>query len=467
MTLQEMAQYTGADYWKGSIDTAIRGVAVDSRAVLPGDVFFAMVGAEMDGHTFIPHALNKGAAAVVVSRPPDDLHIPPDVPVIVVQNTLYALWNLARNYRRLMGPTVVGITGSVGKTTTKDMTAAVLEKAFSVLKNEGNLNTEVGLPMTILKLEDHHRIAVLEMGMRGMGQIAELAAVAEPTVGIITNIGETHIELLGSIENIAKAKGELLEALPDDGVAILNGDDPWCRRLAENLNCKIYFFSARGEGDVNASNVRNDKDQGFTFTVAAEERHFDVHVQLPGLHNLDNALAAVTTGLVFGVEPEAIADGLAAFKPSKMRMDIIRRNDFTIINDTYNASPRSLAAALDVLVDMKNQGRMVAVLGDMLELGILEESGHREVGGKVAAAGVDFLLTVGKRAAVIAAAAEEAGMDPEKIMTCTDNGEAERLLRQKILPGDTVLVKGSRGMKMEEIVSVLTNIPPLVNEGGE
>jgi UDP-N-acetylmuramoyl-tripeptide--D-alanyl-D-alanine ligase len=466
MTFREMTQDLEINCWQGNGDTIIHGIVVDSRCVQPGDLFIAMVGASMDGHTFIPHALKKGAAGLIVNRSPDDMRLPPDVPVMFVENTHQALWDLAKAYRKKMNPTVIGITGSVGKTTTKDMTAAVLETKFSVLKTKGNLNTEVGLPLTLFQLEEHHQVAVLEMGMRGEGQISQLASIAEPTIGIITNIGETHIELLGSIENIAKAKGELLDALPEDGVAILNGDDPWCRKLAENLRCRIYFFSAQGEGDVNAEEVINLKDQGFSFFAVSGERRFPVHVRVPGLHNLENALAAVTTGLVFGADPENISRGLALFESSKMRMDIIRREDFIIINDAYNASPRSMAAALEVLADMKDKGRTVAVLGDMLELGSREEAGHREVGEKVAAAGLDLLISVGKRGRLIGEAAGEAGMKPDKINICNDNEEALSVLREQLQQGDVILVKGSRGMAMEEIVTALENTPSL-SKGGD
>ncbi len=466
MMIRDIARALEPLYWQGEGDTLITGVAVDSRAVNPGNLFFAMIGTEMDGHTFIPHALRKGAAGLVISRSPGELYLPPDIPYICVSDTQQALWDLARIYRRMIAPTVIGITGSVGKTTTKDMTAAVLGTQFSVLKTEGNLNTEVGLPLTIFQLEEHHQIAVLEMGMRGPGQIAQLAAVAEPTIGLITNIGETHIEILGSIENIAKAKGELLDALPEDGVAILNGDDPWCRKLAENLQSRVYFFSARGEGDVNAEDIANLRDQGFSFTVVSGERRFLVHVSQPGLHNLENALAAVTTGLVFGIEPENISRGLSNFQASKMRMHFVRREDFTLINDAYNASPRSVAGALEVLQDAGRSGRTIAVLGDMLELGVREEAGHAEVGQKVAETKVDLLITVGERARGIGQAAAASGLPHDSIWYCSSNGEALGILKEQLLYGDTILVKGSRGMLMEEIADALTNIPPLVKEGG-
>jgi UDP-N-acetylmuramoyl-tripeptide--D-alanyl-D-alanine ligase len=466
MKIRDIAQALEAQYWQGDGNTEITGIAVDSRRVRSGDLFFAMIGTAMDGHTFIPHALRKGASGLVVSRPPAELHIPPDIPVICVEDTHQALWNLAREYRRKIAPTVIGITGSVGKTTTKDMIAAVLETQFPVLKTMGNLNTEVGLPLTIFQLEDHHRVAVLEMGMRGPGQIAQLAAIAEPTIGIITNIGETHIEILGSVENIARAKGELLAALPEDGVAILNGDDEWCRKLAEDLKCRVYFFSTQGEGDVNAEDVVNLKDQGFSFAAVSGERRFLVHVNLPGLHNLENALAAVTTGLVFGIETDNITRGLSTFQASKMRMHFVRREDFTIINDAYNASPRSVAGALTVLQDAKSSGRMIAVLGDMLELGPREEAGHEEVGEKVAAIGTDLLITVGERARRIGQTAAASGMSEDRIWMCSSNKEAVDVLSMQIRYGDTILVKGSRGMVMEEIVDALTNIPPLVKEGG-
>ncbi len=461
-----MSNVMGGTWVQGDPDVIIKGVAVDSRHVVPGDLFFAMIGEAADGHDYIHQAVANGASGLVVSRLLADVSFPNQLLVIRVDNTHYALWDWANYYLHTIGPTVIGITGSVGKTTTKDMIASVLATRFSVLKNQGNLNTEIGMPMTILNLEDHHQIAVLEMAMRGIGQIAQLAEIAEPKIGVITNIGETHIELLGTVENIAKAKGELLDALPSDGVAILNGDDPWCRKLAETTRCPVYFFSASGEGDVVAENIINYKEDGFAFTVVSGERRFDVQVPLPGLHNVANALAAATCGMVLGVEPDEITAGLARFVPSKMRMQITRRPDFILIDDAYNANPRSMGAALDVLMDVGSNLRKVAVLGDMLELGNREIDGHKEIGVRVADHDIDLLITVGRRARLIAAAASDMGMADDRIICVDHNQDAFHEIKERIKPGDVILVKGSRGMGMEEIIAAVQNLPPVI-EGGK
>ncbi len=466
ITFGEAACFVKTRVWRGDRQRIITGAAVDSRRVKKGDLFFALIGEKTDGHTFVSHALQKGAAGIVSSRSLEELSLPPEVPVFIVDDPLKALWELANGYLHVIGPTVIGVTGSVGKTTSKDMIASVLSSDYQVHKNQGNLNTEIGLPLSILEMKEDDEIAVLEMAMRGQGQIAELAAIAEPKVGVVTNIGETHIEILGSIENIAKAKGELLRALPADGVAAVNGDDPWCRKIAQELECQVYYFSKEGNGDVLAEEIVNLKDQGISFTIASGERRFPVHIPLPGMHNVENALAAVTVGLFFGVDPSAIAKQFSRFTSSSMRMEIIRREDFTVINDTYNASPRSTEAALDVLKDMKGKGSTMAILGDMLELGEREEEGHREIGSKVAAKGIDRLITVGDRAKFIAKAAVEAGMAESSVFAGSSKEEALEALRDNLDEGDTILVKGSRGMAMEDIVEAMLEIPSLHEGGG-
>ncbi len=458
LTVQEVRQATGAVLTGGAATQTICGIANDSRRVKPGDLFVALRGEAADGHAYVSAALERGAAAVLVEKQAEPQAEWVGHPVLAVEDTVLALGDLAAYYRQVMNPRVIGITGSVGKTTTKDMIAAVLAEKYMTLKNEGNLNTEVGLPLTIFRLEPEHRMAVLEMGMRGAGQIRYLARIARPRIGVITNIGETHIELLGSVANIAAAKGELLEALPGDGIAILNGDDPWCRRIADKAPGKTIFYGAGETADVRATDVENRQAEGIAFTAVYGSQSLPVILPVPGMHNVGNALAAIAVGWQCGLAPEEIASGLARFHPSKMRLEIFRTGKITVINDAYNANPRSMEAALQVLSDLAAGARPVAILADMLELGDFAEAGHRRIGELSARSGVQLLLTVGPQAQWIAAAAREAGMPSAQIKEFAANDEALAILSELVQMGDVVLVKGSRGMKMEEIVGGLKNL---------
>lgn len=456
MTAAEIAAVCGAEIIAGEPGALVRGVTNDSRRVNKGDLFFALPGEQTDGHLFIPAAFAAGAAAAIVTRPETFGPLPDGSAVLLVRDANAALAALARGYLQMLRPAVVGVTGSVGKTTTKDMIAAVLNEKYPTLKNEGNLNTEVGLSLTVFRLEATHRAAVLEMGMRGQGQISYLAGIAQPQIGVITNIGETHIELLGSVENIARAKGELLAALPAGGTAVLNGDDEWCRKLASHFSGAAIFFGTDDRSDVFATEIRSRQERGIAFLAHFGPHTVEMAVPVPGRHNVANALAAVSVGWRLGVEPAAIARGLARFVPSRMRLEVIDAGPFRIINDAYNANPQSMLASIRVLRELAG-GRRVAVLGDMLELGAHSAAGHRTV-GEFAAQNVDLLLTVGPQAAMIAAAAR--ALLPEgAVRSFATNAEASDCLRDVICSGDTVLVKGSRGMQMEEIVVFLQKLP--------
>ncbi|MGI5838430.1 MAG: UDP-N-acetylmuramoyl-tripeptide--D-alanyl-D-alanine ligase [bacterium] len=455
MTAAEIAAVTGAAVIAGEAEVTIGGVSNDSRRIKPGDIFFALPGEESDGHLYVPAAFAAGAAAAIVTRPAAVGPLPGGAVVLHVPDAVAAMAALARACLKRISPVVVGVTGSVGKTTTKDMIAAVLSEKYPTLKNEGNLNTEVGLPLTVFRLEEHHRAAVLEMGMRGPGQISYLAGIAQPLVGVITNIGETHIELLGSVENIARAKGELLAALPAGGTAVLNGDDVWCRRIAATFAGNTIFFGTGRSLAVTATNIRSRQERGIAFLAHFGSHSVEMSVPVPGQHNVANALAAVAVGWRLGVEPAAIARGLARFAPSEMRLAVIDAGRFRIINDVYNANPQSMRAALRVLDELAG-GRRVAVLGDMLEMGEHARSGHQAV-GEFAGQKVDLLVTVGPQAALIAAAAR-AALPPEAVHSFGTNGAAIDFLRDIVAAGDTVLVKGSRGMQMEEIVACLQKL---------
>lgn len=433
----------------------IRSISTDTRTLRPGDLFLALRGEVHDGHAFLAQAIDKGAKGIVISEPGlAEKYMTRDLNIILVDNTLHGLHRLALWHRQKFDVPVIGITGSNGKTTTKDMVAAVLNEKFNVLKTEGNYNNEIGLPLTLLKLLPEHEAVVLEMGMRGLGEIDVLCQIANPTAGVITNIGVTHFELLGSVENIAKAKGELLEHIPTSGFALLNGEDEWSHRLGSLCRGKVLFFGFSQQAHIKAENV--SLGEVSRFDVEAFGKKMNVHLPLPGEHNVLNALAAAGVGLQLGLSLEEIASGLNKVKLSAMRLaKVAGINNTIIINDAYNANPTSTKASLQVLVSSQGE-RKIAVLGDMRELGAIEEESHFQIGEYVVQLGIDHLIAVGNLANFMAEGAICAGMPKEKALAFADNDGAKRYLRSLLMPGDVILVKGSRAVKMEEIVNFVT-----------
>jgi len=422
-------------------------ISTDTRLVKPGDLFIPLIGEKFDGHDFINQAINNGAIGIISSLP--DIIVPANITVIVVADTLLALQDLARFHRKRFSIPIVAITGSNGKTTTKDMTAAILASRLIVLKTEANYNNEIGLPLTLLKLTAQHEVAVVEMGMRGKGQIRHLADIALPTVAVITNVGETHIELLGSIEEIAAAKAELIELIPRDGLIILNADDHYVRQMTKQVNSRLTLFGLE-QGDIRADSIQIST-QGIHFECHSAQGKFLVYVPTVGKHNVYNALAAICVGLELSLNFEDICSGLSKFNASPMRLHIEEMGDYIVINDAYNASPMSMLAAIDTLVDVA-KNRKVAVLGDMLELGHIKVEAHRQIGEKLAHCHVDIVVTVGDLASHIAEAARDCGID--KAIACYNHEDASVTLKELIKPGDTILIKGSRGMKMENMVKM-------------
>lgn len=427
---------------------AFNGVSTDSRTIKPGNLFVALKGEKFDAHDFLLRAVDNGAAGVVISN--RDIYVPEKVTAILVQDTLAGLQSLAAFHRRRFNIPVIAVTGSNGKTTTKDLIAAVLSGKMNVLKTEANFNNEIGLPLTLLNILASHEVAVVEMGMRSRGEIKQLAAVAMPTVGVITNVGETHVELLGSVENIAAAKAELIEELNADGLAVLNYDIPLVRAMKAKTAGRVLFYGLDAAADVRAEEVTGGSNETKFYCVWPKGR-FAVTVPAIGKHNVYNCLAAIAVGLECGVSPEEICFGLASFVPGAMRLHIENRGDYVVINDAYNASPLSMAAAIETMGSVA-AARKVAVLGDMLELGPLGVEAHRRVGVKLAEEGVQVVITVGELAAHIAAAALEEGVDVT--VTCHSHEEAQEALRRLMRPGDVILVKGSRGMKMEKVLDI-------------
>jgi len=438
---------------QGKAACRITGVSIDSRKVKPGDLFFAFPGEHFDGHDFVVSAFEAGAVGAVISHPV--IGVPAEMPLVMVSDPLDALQELGRYYRSLFAIPVIGVTGSIGKTTTKDLVSGVLSQRFRVLKSEGNYNNEIGLPLTLMRLNRSHQVAVLEMAMRGKGEIAALCKLSSPVVGVITNIGKAHLELLGSQEAIAEAKGELLDALPPEGCAVLNAGDPWQQRLAQRVQCDVVFYGTKGESAIKAREITLHGLQGVDFVLETPAGEVFCSLPLPGRHNIDNALAAAAVGYRFGLSLQEIASGLESAALTGMRLEVKEGiMGSRIIDDTYNANPASTVAALEFLATA-DSGRKIAVLGDMYELGAESLSGHRQVGEKAAELKIDCLCAIGKLAREIAAGAALAGMSQGQIHVFDHKGEAISFLRSFLKKGDLVLVKGSRGMQMEEITASL------------
>lgn len=436
-------------------DVVCSGVTIDSRNVRTGDLFIAIKGERYDGHEFAVKAVEVGASAVMLSR---------DIPlnhgaVVRVADTQAALEQLASYIREQVHIPVIAITGSNGKTTTKDMAAAVFGVMGDVLMTRGNQNNEIGLPLTLLRLTKEHKAAIVEMGMRGFGQIEKLVKIARPDIAIVTNVSETHIELLGTRENIALAKSEIVRELPGSGWAVLNGDDQLVKQMAGVTKAQVCFYGLSEDNDIRAYNIVDEGEKGIRFTIHARLNGIDESreacITLPGIHNVMNALAAVSSALAAGRNLADCIYGLRNFTPTGMRMEVIKSlRGITIVNDTYNASPSSMRAALKTLSSIAGEKRKVGVLADMLELGDRSEELHRSVGEAAKANGLDILITVGEYARYIAEGFGLSGC----VYSFSTKDDALELLDKVLKNDDVVLVKGSRGMKMEEVVHSLLNV---------
>jgi UDP-N-acetylmuramoyl-tripeptide--D-alanyl-D-alanine ligase len=423
-------------------------VVTDSKQVRPGDLFVALKGERHDGHEFLSDALSLGARGLVVETAPAKR--PEGVAIYVVSDTLQALQEMAAGQRRRFDIRVIGVTGSVGKTTTKEIVASVLSHRFRVLKNEANYNNEIGLPLTLLKLTRRHERAVLEMGMYALGEIRRLCEIARPRAGVLTNVGPTHLERLGSIDAIAAAKTELVEALPAGGYAVLNGDDPLVRAMAEKTRARVVLYGASEGCDVRGTGLESKGLRGFSFDIARGRKKARVETRLPGRHLLHNFLAAAAVGLMEGMALEEVAEALSRAR-APLRLRVYKgRNGSTILDDTYNASPVSMLAALALLADVP--GRRIAILGDMKELGAQEEEGHRVV-GREAAHAADEVHTVGELGRMIAEEARRAGHPA--VRTWASKEEAARSVAAGLGKGDVVLLKASRSLELETVLPEL------------
>jgi UDP-N-acetylmuramoyl-tripeptide--D-alanyl-D-alanine ligase len=479
LTLSDVVEGAGGPRVDALAGVPARQVVIDSRLALPGDVFVALRGERVDGHDFVRHALGRGAIAALVERDLDratlgehrwlDLvgpgaparlpGVPGEAPLVIrVANTQAALQRMARHWRLRVGVLnpglrVVGVTGSVGKTTSKELIAQVLSERYRTLKSEGNYNNEIGVPLTLLQLRPEHERAVLEMGMYQRGEIALFASLARPQVGVVTMVAPVHLERLGTLDNIQAAKAELVQALPEDGVAILNDDDERVRAMAALTKARVVTIGLTPRATVWADDIESRGLSGIAFTLRHAGQSWPAQAPLLGRHSVHTALRAAAVGMVEGLAWEEILAGLRAPAP-QLRLAVVEGpHGSLILDDTYNASEESTLAALNLLAEIE-EGPRIAVLGDMLELGDAEAQAHRNVGcraGIVAQA----VVCVGERAAWMAEEAVACGAAPERVFHCADNAAALDVLRGLVREKCVILVKGSRGMKMEQIVAGL------------
>ncbi len=484
-SVKEILQATGGKLLHGKSGLNFRAVSIDSRTIRKGDLFIALGGDRFDGHSFIAEVFRKGASGAVVDRQKRFDRNAGDKILIGVSDTLRALQEIAHFHRKRFDIPVVGITGSNGKTTTKEMAASILARKMRILKTEGNLNNHIGVPLTLLTLNRTHRLALVEMGINHRGELKRLCEIARPSMGLITNIGPTHLEFLRNIEGVAKAKGELLQGLDEKSPALLNADDPFTarfRRLArgpvvtfgfgENIDEELPDFQAIG---------MTPRPRGFFFQLNFRHREnipmraglkksrlkrplpegegtaekIGIQLAVSGRHNVYNASGAAAIATLAGVDPVDIKKGLESFEPVRLRSQMIRWRGIRILNDSYNANPASMRSALDTLNQIRGAGRAIAVLGDMLELGGRSEAAHREIGREAKKLGIDYVITVGELAGAIGREAVRSGMPKDRVAVCGDLSEGLSVLKKMTRDRDTILVKGSRGMKMEKIVEGL------------
>ena len=459
MTIQELADATGATLLGEGIapDQTITGVETDSRAVHPGDLFVALPGEKTDGHKFIPGALEAGAVACLTQQAPEKPL--PGKCYLLVEDTMAAIGQAAKAYKAKFPIPVIGITGSVGKTTTKDMVAAVLGHKYQVLKTEGNFNNELGLPLTLFRLNRQHEICVLEMGMNHFGEISYLVHLAPPDVAVITNIGDAHIEKLGSRENIFKAKCELLPHIrKENGLLILNADDEMLVTLRGNTPVKTVFCGKCEGAEYRAQVTGGDGVSHIHCHLTTPAMDREVKIPALGEHMIYPTLIAAAVGEHFGLTACEIEKGISRFVPTRMRMNLVQRGEnITILDDTYNANPQSMRAAIRVLSDSHSSYK-AAVLGDMFELGPYSPALHTEVGECLGKQNIHCLVAVGDEAKHIAEGAKATGVP--QVYYCRDKAEAKTVLPEIVKPDSTILVKASRGMKMEELVARLVELTP-------
>jgi UDP-N-acetylmuramoyl-tripeptide--D-alanyl-D-alanine ligase len=420
------------------------GYSIDSRTVGLGELFFAVKGERLDGHDFVGAALDRGAVAAVVRK--DQLRrFPGNIKLLPVDDTLIALQTLATAVRKLWGKLLIGVTGSAGKTTTKEAIAQVLASKFRVLKSEGNFNNHFGLPLMLLKLEPEHDLAVIEMGMSHAGEIRALAKIAHPDTGVVTNVAPVHLEFFDSLAGIARAKYELIESLPSAGTAVLNADDEYVSQFGRDFRGRVIKYGTTAAADVSAQNLQSKGADGSEFDVVVAGTREHAHLPLVGEHNVLNALAAVAVSIACGIKASDAIAALATLKPAEQRGQVLQLGNITVINDCYNSNPKALKAMVDALCAMK-AARRIVVAGEMLELGPAGEALHRESGSHMGEKKIDVLIGVRGLAHALVDGAQQAGTRAEFVATPEEAGE---WLARETRAGDVVLMKASRGVRLE------------------
>lgn len=458
LLIKEIIKATKGILLTGNEDANIDTITTDSRKANQHAFFVPLVGERFDGHDFIKDAFSQGVVGCLVEKEIDvsgyqDKHI------IKVADTLAALQDIAKYYSGKYSSPFVAVTGSVGKTTTKDMIACVLEQKYKVLKTQGNFNNHIGLPLTVLRLRKEHQMAVVEMGMSGLGEISKLVSIVEPKTAVITNIGQAHIEKLGSQQNILRAKMEIFEAFDENSIAIMNGDDPLLFALQGKLPFSVLYYGIYNKQcDLLARDIHYEGEGGSRFRINLGKHNEIIHLPVMGEHNIYNALAAIAIGMQYNVSMLQIIQAFKTFETEKMRMNIIDTGRVKVIDDSYNASPDSMKAALRILYQLPSAKRRIAVLGDMLEMGDWAAQAHQKVGEEVVRCHIDYLITVGQYGQHVAQGAVQAGMAPDNAFYFQKNDQVRDFLEGLLAQGDAILVKGSRGMKMDSIVSHICGI---------
>ena len=450
LTIGDILKATGGKLLSGSENTVIRDVTTDSRKTAPGALFVPIIGEKFDGHEFIQAAFDQGVEASLTQK---DTELLVGKTIIKVDDTFKALGDIARYYKQKYNVPTVAVTGSVGKTTTKDMLAAALSGKYKTLKTEHSFNNEIGLPLTVFRLEKEHEAIVLEMGMNHFGEIERLASIGRPDMAVITNIGQAHIEYLGSREGIFKAKMEITKLFTDKNTLIVNGDDDFLSKIKGTVPFKVVYYGIKNpENDVYAKDIRAMGLEGIEFTAVTDSGEYNVRVNVPGEHNVYNALAAICVGRAFDVPMDKIIEGIKSFELTEMRMAVEEYEGITIINDCFNASPDSIKAALRVLGSVQGK-RRVAVLGDILEMGEYAEKAHYDLGRAVYENGVDMLITAGENMKQTAKGAADSGM--KNVISFDKTLEACAYVKKEVRSGDAVLIKASHGMRFEQIYDAI------------
>jgi UDP-N-acetylmuramoyl-tripeptide--D-alanyl-D-alanine ligase len=453
--IDEMAKVCGGKVISGDRSLECNGISIDTRKILRGELYVAIKGAHFDGHDFIADAVERGAVAIVAATGDFSKD---GVAVIRVSDTERALGDIAAWWRSRFDIPRIAITGSNGKSTTKEMVSAVVSVLGGVLKTEGNFNNTIGLPLTIFRMNETHDVAVLEMGMNAKGEIKRLTEIANPTVGLITNVTAAHLEKLQTVEAVAMAKGELFEAMGADATAVINAEDPWIMRAAKKFSGRKITFGMQNDCDVRFLNMETDNLDNTRLAFSVRGREHNAMIPLPGAHNVMNSLAAIAVGEAMGIDAGESVARIEKFKPMAMRFERIQlANGVRVVNDSYNANPASMKAAFRTVGSAKRAGRFIAAIGDMLELGESSDALHEIIGADAARMGVHRLFILGNFSASVAKGAEKNGMKPSDITRADDIEEIADKLEAYMRAGDVLLVKGSRGMRMERLVEFLKN----------